>query len=245
MAQKQQNDKQNETKGAVPYQVVARRFRPKAFDEVVGQDVILQSLRTALQQQRIPHAFLFAGSRGVGKTTLARILARCLDCEQGPTPEPCGTCALCRSILEGSNTDVVEIDAASYRRIDDMRKVIESVGFASMRSRYRVFILDEAHMLTKEAFNALLKTLEEPPPKVVFVLATTELHKVPETIRSRCQVHLFQRIGDDPIVRRLRMIAQQDGVKVPDQVLAEIAATVRGGMRDAETALERVLPIAR
>jgi len=245
MAQKKQNDRQDETRGDVPYQVVARRFRPKAFDEVVGQDVILQSLRTALQQQRIPHAFLFAGSRGVGKTTLARILARCLDCELGPTPEPCGKCALCRSILEGSNTDVVEIDAASYRRIDDMRKVIESVGFASMRSRYRVFILDEAHMLTKEAFNALLKTLEEPPPKVVFVLATTELHKVPETIRSRCQVHLFQRIGDAAIVQRLRMIAQQDGVAVPDQVLAEIAATVRGGMRDAETALERVLPIAR
>lgn len=238
-------DNSNEATPAEPYQVVARRFRPRAFDEVVGQDEVLQSLRVALREKRIPHAFLFAGSRGVGKTTMARILARCLNCEHGPTPEPCGTCALCRSILDGSNTDVVEIDAASYRRIDDMRLVIGQIGFASMRSRYRVFILDEVHMLTKEAFNAFLKTLEEPPPNVVFVLATTELHKVPETIRSRCQVLHFRRIGDDDIQRRLQSIAAAEGVAIPAAVLADIAASVRGGMRDAETALERILPLAR
>ena len=228
-----------------PYQVVARRFRPKAFAEVVGQEAIQASLKSAIDEGRIPHAFLFAGSRGVGKTTTARILARCLNCEKGPTATPCGTCSACRSALDGSNPDVLEIDAASNRRIDDMRPLIERVATASMRSRYKVYILDEVHMLTKEAFNALLKTLEEPPARVVFVLATTELHKVPETIRSRCQVLHFRRIGEDDIVRRLRMIAESDGVALADDVLAEIALTSRGGMRDAETALERVLSIAR
>jgi DNA polymerase-3 subunit gamma/tau len=228
-----------------PYQVVARRFRPKGFDEVVGQDAVLQSLRLSLQQQRIPHAFLFAGSRGVGKTTMARILARCLNCERGPTPEPCGTCALCQATLDGSNTDVVEIDAASHNSVEDIRSMRERVGFAAMHSRYRVYILDEAHMLSRQAWNAFLKTLEEPPPNVVFVLATTELHKVPETIRSRCQVLLFKRIGDDDIVARLLSIAQREGVAIDDLVLHEIAAGSRGGMRDAETALERVLPAAR
>lgn len=228
-----------------PYQVVARRFRPKAFAEVVGQEAIQASLKSAIDEGRIPHAFLFAGSRGVGKTTTARILARCLNCEKGPTASPCGVCSACRSALDGSNPDVLEIDAASNRRIDDMRPLIERVATASMRSRYKVYILDEVHMLTKEAFNALLKTLEEPPARVVFVLATTELHKVPETIRSRCQVLHFRRIGEDDIVRRLRMIAESDGVQLAEDVLAEIALTSRGGMRDAETALERVLSIAR
>jgi DNA polymerase-3 subunit gamma/tau len=228
-----------------PYQVVARRFRPKGFDEVVGQEAVLQSLRLSLQQQRIPHAFLFAGSRGVGKTTMARILARCLNCERGPTPEPCGTCALCQATLEGTNTDVVEIDAASHNGVEDIRSMRERVGFAAMHSRYKVYILDEAHMLSRPAWNAFLKTLEEPPPNVVFVLATTELHKVPETIRSRCQVLLFRRIGDDDIVARLRSIAQREEIAIDDDVLREIAAGSRGGMRDAETALERVLPAAR
>ncbi|MBZ0151965.1 MAG: DNA polymerase III subunit gamma/tau, partial [Planctomycetes bacterium] len=228
-----------------PYQVVARRFRPQTFQEMVGQDEVLQSLRVALQQQRVPHAFLFSGSRGVGKTTSARILARCLNCEQGPTPEPCGQCAACRSILDGSNPDVMEIDAASNNLVDDVRRLRESVGFATMQSRYRVVILDEVHMMTKSAFNAFLKTLEEPPPRVVFVLATTELHKVPETIRSRCQVLLFRRVGETDLVRRLRSIAEREGVPVADDLLAEIAGSVRGGVRDAETALERVLPLLR
>ncbi|MBL8735347.1 MAG: DNA polymerase III subunit gamma/tau [Planctomycetes bacterium] len=227
------------------YQVVARRFRPQTFQELVGQDEVLTSLRAALQQGRVPHAFLFSGSRGVGKTTSARILARCLNCVKGPTPEPCGACPQCLSILDGSNPDVMEIDAASNNAVDDVRRLRESVGFATMTSRYRVVILDEAHMMSKSAFNAFLKTLEEPPPRVVFVLATTELHKVPETIRSRCQVLLFRRVGEQDLQKRLRTIADREQVTIPDEVLAEIASAVRGGVRDAETALERVLPLAR
>ncbi len=234
-----------EVPGDATYQVVARRFRPTTFQQMVGQEEVLQSLRAALQQGRVPHAFLFSGSRGVGKTTSARILARCLNCAKGPTPEPCGACPQCLSILEGSNPDVLEIDAASNNLVDDVRRLRETVGFATMQSRYRVVILDEAHMMTKNAFNAFLKTLEEPPPGVVFVLATTELHKVPETIRSRCQVLLFRRVGEDDLVKRLRTIADAEKVAVPDDVLAEIAMAVRGGVRDAETALERVLPLAR
>lgn len=237
--------RQHDAEKNAPYQVVARRFRPKTFDEVVGQEAILQSLQSSLQQQRIPHAFLFSGSRGVGKTTMARILARCLNCEQGPTPTPCGVCELCRSILDGSNTDVVEIDAATHNGVDDIRAMREAVGFAAMHSRYRVYILDEVHMLSKGAFNAFLKTLEEPPPNVVFVLATTELHKVPETIRSRCQVLLFRRLADDDIVERLQKIAASEGIALPTEVLEDIAAQSRGGMRDSETLLERVLPLAK
>ena len=228
-----------------PYQVVARRFRPKSFGEVVGQDAILSALKTAIASGRIPHAFLFSGSRGVGKTTSARILARALNCKKGPTPEPCGKCEACVAILAGSFADVVEIDAASHNMVDDIRELRDRVGFASMGARYKVYILDEAHMLTRSAFNALLKTLEEPPPNVVFVLATTELHKVPETIRSRCQVMLFKRVSDEDICDRLRMICAREEVVIADEVLAEIAAESKGGMRDAETALERVLPVAR
>ena len=211
-----------------PYQVVARRFRPQTFQELVGQDEVTQSLRLALAQKKVPHAFLFSGSRGVGKTTSARILARCLNCEKGPTPDPCGECELCKSILDGSNPDVIEIDAASNNGVDDVRQLREHAGFATMRSRYRVIILDEVHMLSKPAFNALLKTLEEPPPGVVFVLATTELHKVLDTIRSRCQVLLFRRVGERDLLERLRMIASKEGVAVPEDVLADIATSVRG-----------------
>ena len=228
------------------YQVVARRFRPRHFQEVVGQEAILHGLKSALAAGRIPHAFLFSGSRGVGKTTLARILARALNCEatSRPTAEPCDRCAACTSILSGHNPDVVEIDAASHNLVDDVRDLRDRVGFVSMGSRYKVYILDEVHMLTRSAFNAFLKTLEEPPPNVVFVLATTELHKVPETIRSRCQVLHFRQVGEDDIASRLRDICRQESVPLPDDVLAEIAASSRGGMRDAETALERVLPVA-
>lgn len=240
-----QQDLSGKNAAGAPYQVVARRFRPKAFAEMVGQEAIQSTLRAELAGGRVPHAFLFAGSRGVGKTTTARILARCLNCEKGPTVEPCGACSLCMSILDGSNPDVIEVDAASHNGVDDVRALRDRVAFAAMRSRYKVYILDEAHMLSKGAWNALLKTLEEPPPGVVFVLATTELHKVPDTIRSRCQVLHFRRIGDSDIKARLRMIADAEGVALDDAVLEEIAATSKGGMRDAETALERALQLAR
>jgi DNA polymerase-3 subunit gamma/tau len=225
--------------------VVARRFRPRTFAEIVGQDAILRTLAQALESGRIPHAFLFAGSRGVGKTTLARIFARCLNCERGPTPSPCGECAACREILSGRNPDVVEIDAASHNLVEDVRELRERVGFVAMSARYKVYILDEVHMLTRNAFNAFLKTLEEPPPRVVFIMATTELHKVPETIRSRCQVLHFRQVSLEDIARRLRRICEQEGVAVDDAILDEIARGSRGAMRDAETALERILPVAR
>ena len=229
----------------VPYQVVARRFRPRHFGEVVGQGAVVQMLSSSLESGRIPHAFLFSGSRGVGKTTLARILARALNCERGPTPAPCDECSACESVLAGSNPDVVEIDAASHNLVDDIRELRDRVGLASMGSRFKVYILDEVHMLTKSAFNAFLKTLEEPPKGVVFIMATTELHKVPETIRSRCQVQLFRRVEEDDITRRPAAICEHEGVSLPDAVLDDVAASSRGGMRDAEGALERILPIAR
>src|SRR5690606_29195296 len=206
---------------------------------------VVATLSGALGSGRVPHAFLFAGSRGVGKTTCARILARALNCERGVSATPCGECATCRAVLRGENPDVVEIDAASHNLVDDVRELRERVALASMGSRYKVYILDEVHMLTRNAFNAFLKTLEEPPANVVFVLATTEPHKVPETIRSRCQILLFRRIGEPDIVQRLQRIVAAEQVRVHDAVLEEIAASCRGGMRDAETTLERVLPVAR
>ncbi len=227
------------------YQVVARRFRPKSFDELVGQQPILQSLKTALSSGRVPHAFLFSGSRGVGKTTLARILARCLNCEKGVSSTPCGECAACCATLQGTNPDIYEVDAASHNGVDDIRELRERVGVASMVSRYKVYILDEVHMLSKAAFNAFLKTLEEPPSGVVFILATTELHKIPDTIRSRCQVLLFQRVGEEAIQERLRRIAEDEGLKIPDEVFQAIAQGAAGGMRDSETVLERILPVAQ
>lgn len=235
----------SDRESARSYQVLARRFRPTGFGEMVGQDEILQSLRSALSSDRIPHGYLFAGSRGVGKTTSARILARALNCDQGPTPDPCGECEPCRSILEGRSPDVIEIDAASNNGVADIRELRERVGIASMGSRYKVYILDEAHMMSTPAWNAFLKTLEEPPPGVVFILATTMLAKVPDTIRSRCQVLHFRRIGISDIRSRLIMICDHESVSVPDEVLDDIATSCRGGMRDAETALERVLPVAR
>ncbi|MCA8942827.1 MAG: DNA polymerase III subunit gamma/tau [Planctomycetes bacterium] len=225
------------------YRVLARRFRPNTFDEVVGQRTVLQSLRTELDSGRVPHALLFSGSRGTGKTTMARIFARALNCERGVGSQPCGECQPCKTTLAGRNPDVVEIDAASHNLVDDIRDLRDRVGFASMGSRYKVYILDEVHMLTRNAFNAFLKTLEEPPARVVFILATTELHKVPDTIRSRCQLQRFERIGDRDIVDRLRTICECEGIEADDAVLAEIATASRGGMRDAETTLEQLLPI--
>jgi DNA polymerase III subunit gamma/tau len=251
----QKNDPKNDQKsdrttgdrpaGLENYQVLARRFRPTAMAEVVGQESILESLRGALKSGEVPHAFLFSGSRGVGKTTLARILARCLNCQEGVSPEPCGSCSMCTSIMAGGNGDVREIDAASHNGVDDIRELRDRVGFASMGARYKVYILDEVHMLSRGAFNAFLKTLEEPPPNVVFILATTELHKVPDTIRSRCQVNLFQTLHEADITKRLAAIATAEGLTIADEIFLEIARAARGGMRDSETALERILPVAR
>ncbi len=226
------------------YQVLARRFRPKTFQEVVGQEGVTGTLVQGLKSGRIAHAWLFAGPRGVGKTTTARILARALNCEKGPTPEPCGVCPVCKDFLEGRDPDVEEIDGASNRRIEDVRELRERVSYKPLRGSFRVFIIDEVHMLTREAFNALLKTLEEPPSHVIFILATTEPHKVPETIRSRCQVLTFHRIGPEEISARLRQICEAEKAPVPGEVLAEIASSVRGGMRDAESILERVLTLS-
>ncbi len=185
------------------YQVLARKWRPQTFADVVGQGATAETLKNAISQNRIAHAYLFAGARGVGKTTTARILAKALNCQRGPTVDPCNDCPSCREVTSGQAIDVLEIDAASNRGIDEIRELRESVRYRPARDRYKVFIIDEVHMLTTEAFNALLKTLEEPPSHVVFILATTELHKVPGTILSRCQHFNFRAISYGEVVQRL------------------------------------------
>ena len=227
------------------YQVLARRFRPARFGDVVGQESVIRTLQSCLSEGRVPHAFLFCGSRGVGKTTSARILARAVNCESGVSAEPCGECGPCKEILAGTASDVVELDAASNNGVDEVRALREQAGYAPLRLRKKVFVLDEVHMFSRSAFNALLKILEEPPEHVVFVLATTELHKVPDTVRSRCQVLTFRRIQEKDIRARLAQIAEQEGITVDPEILAEIAASSLGGLRDAETALERILPLAQ
>ena len=227
------------------YQVLARRCRPVEFSDVVGQEQVLTTLCGCLEQSRLPHAFLFCGSRGVGKTTTARILARAVNCETQPGPTPCGTCDACRSILEGSASDVIELDAASNNGVDEVRALREQAGYAPIKLRRKVFVLDEVHMFSRSAFNALLKILEEPPEHVLFILATTEAHKVPETVRSRCQVLPFRRIREADIVARLGKICEGEGVTAAPEVLNEIAVASMGGLRDAETALERILPLAQ
>ncbi|MBK9388463.1 MAG: DNA polymerase III subunit gamma/tau [Planctomycetes bacterium] len=228
------------------YEVLARKYRPKSFAELTGQDAVARVLRGAIEQNRLGHAFLFTGPRGVGKTSTARILAAALNCQSasGPTATPCGTCDSCRAIAAGNDVDVVEIDGASNRKIDDIRALREQVGYAPMRSRFKVYIIDEVHQLTSEAFNALLKTLEEPPPHVKFLFATTEVEKVPETIRSRCQIHEFHRIREEDIEKRLEEVAHAEGREVPREVLLAIASAARGGMRDAQTMLDQLLSMA-
>ncbi|MBN2847795.1 MAG: DNA polymerase III subunit gamma/tau [Coriobacteriia bacterium] len=218
-----------------------RKYRPQTFADVVGQPHIERTLSNAVAEGNVAHAYLFTGPRGTGKTTTARILAKALNCEQGPTSTPDDTCEQCRAIAEGTHPDVHELDAASRRGIDDVREqIIGRVNFAPSRGRWKVYIIDEVHMLTREAFNALLKTFEEPPVNTVFVLATTDPHKVPETIHSRCQRFDFHRISVEDIVGRLRMIADAEGVTVPDGALALIAKHSLGGMRDAIGTLEQL-----
>src|SRR5690349_13133395 len=234
------------------YQVIARKWRPQTFDEVTGQEPITRTLRNAIEHQRLHHAYLFSGARGVGKTTSARLLAKALNCHKSPqpTPTPCRSddpdqCASCREITESRSIDVQEIDAASNTGVDNVREaIIASVGIAPARDRYKIFIIDEVHMLSGAAFNALLKTLEEPPPRVVFIMATTERHKVPETILSRCQQFEFRTIATTKILERLRLIAKAEKITIPDDALREIARTGDGSMRDAQSALDQVISFA-
>jgi DNA polymerase III subunit gamma/tau len=223
------------------YQVIARKFRPQVFEEVVGQKPIVQTLQNAIQMDRIGHAYLFSGPRGVGKTTTARILAKGLNCEQGPTITPCNACPSCLEIASGKSIDVFEIDAASNTGVDNIRELRESAKYAAARSRYKIFIIDEVHMLSTSAFNALLKILEEPPPHVVFIMATTERHKLPATILSRCQQFVFRTISPLEIQAHLREIANREGVKIDDRALAYIVKASEGSMRDAQSLLDQII----
>jgi len=224
------------------YQVLARKWRPQRFDDVVGQEAVTRTLRNALASGRIAHAFVFAGSRGCGKTTTARILARALNCEKGPSANPCGECDACNEIAQGRDIDVLEIDAASHTGIDNIREVvIAGLSISPVRDRYKVFIIDEVHQLSTPSFNALLKSIEEPPAHVVFMMATTELHKIPDTILSRSQVFEFRTIATKAIVAQLRMIAGAEKIEVGDDALGLIARAAEGSMRDAQSALDQVL----
>lgn len=225
------------------YQVLARKWRPQTFAEIVGQGATAETLKNAISQNRIAHAYLFAGARGVGKTTTARVLAKALNCRQGPTVNPCNDCAACREVTSGQSIDVLEIDAASNRGIDEIRELRESVRYRPARDRYKIFIIDEVHMLTTEAFNALLKTLEEPPVHVVFILATTELHKVPGTILSRCQHFNFRAIGFREIFERLALIAGEEQVRIGERALSAIARASEGSLRDAESLLDQAIAL--
>jgi DNA polymerase III subunit gamma/tau len=227
------------------YQVLARKWRPQRFDDVVGQQAVTRTLRNAIGSGRIAHAFVFAGPRGCGKTTTARILARALNCIHGPTADPCGECDACVEIAQGRDIDVLEIDAASHTQVDNIREVILSgLSVAPVRDRYKIFIIDEVHQLSSHSFNALLKSIEEPPAHVVFMMATTELHKIPDTILSRSQVFEFKTIPTRSIVAQLRRIADAEGIDVSDAALTLIARAAEGSMRDAQSALDQVIAFA-
>jgi len=222
------------------YQVLARRWRPQRFEDLVGQDVVVRTLRNALQNKQIAHAYLFSGLRGVGKTTVARLVAKALNCEKGPTPEPCGECAACQDITAGSSLDVLEMDAASNRGIDDVRELREVARVLPVRDRYRVFILDEAHQLSKDAFAALLKILEEPPAHVIFILASTEKDKFPATILSRCLQVDFRPIPADLVAARLEHVAENEAFELTPGAAQLIARATEGSLRDALSLLDRV-----
>jgi DNA polymerase-3 subunit gamma/tau len=226
----------------MPYQVTARKWRPQKFDDVVGQQAVTRTLGNALKSGRLAQAFVFAGPRGVGKTTTARILARALNCANGPTPEPCGICEACIEIAEGRDMDVLEIDAATHTQVDNIREVIiTGLSIAPVRNRYKVFIIDEVHQLSSHSFNALLKSIEEPPPHVIFMMATTELDKIPETVLSRSQVYEFRTISTKAIAEQLRRIVDAEGITVGDESLQLIARDAEGSMRDGQSKLDQVI----
>jgi DNA polymerase-3 subunit gamma/tau len=223
------------------YQVIARKYRPQAFDELISQEHVKTTLENAITQRRIAHGYIFSGQRGTGKTTVARIFARCLNCEQGPTPTPCGKCASCLEIASGSSMDVIEIDAASNRGINEMRELRESVRFRPARDRYKVFIVDEAHQITTDAFNALLKTIEEPPEWVIFILCTTEAHKIPATIASRCQHFSFRSVDFEDLMARMAWICKEEGIEADPEALAVLAQAGEGSVRDSLSALDQAI----
>lgn len=226
------------------YLVLARKWRPQRFEDIVGQNHITRVLRNAISAGRIAHAYLLAGVRGVGKTTAARILAKALNCEKGPTVDPCNQCSQCSEITDGSSIDVYEVDGASNRGIDEVRQIIENVRYQPAKSRFKIYIIDEVHQVTKPAFEALLKTLEEPPPFVKFILATTEPHRLPETILSRCQRFDFRRIPVREIIQRLSEIADSEGLRITEGALLLLAREAEGSMRDAQSLLEQILSYA-
>ena len=226
------------------YLVFARKWRPQLFEEVVGQKHITQTLQNAISQKRVAHAFLFTGARGVGKTSTARILAKTLNCEKGPQINPCNQCTNCQGITHGTSMDVIEIDGASNRGIDEIRELKENVRYTPAKSRHKIYIIDEVHMLTKEAFNALLKTLEEPPPHIIFIFATTEPHKIPATILSRCQRYDFKRIPFREVIGSLKRIVEKENIQISQRGLLSIAQESEGSLRDAQSLLDQVIAYA-
>ena len=226
------------------YQVLARKYRPQTFAEVLGQIHVTQTLQNALGLNRIHHAYLFTGARGIGKTTVARILAKALNCEKGVAKEPCNQCGSCRNIIEGKSLDVQEIDGASNTSVEDVRQIREQVKYLPATGHYKVYIIDEVHMLSTSAFNALLKTLEEPPPHVIFVFATTEVHKIPSTILSRCQRFDFRRIAAKELVSSLKEVAKQEGIDISEEALHLLAHEAQGSLRDAQSLLDQAIAFA-
>src|SRR6266851_5820405 len=233
-----------EKPGAEGYTVLARRYRPQIFADLVGQEPVARALANAIKGNRVAHAYLFTGARGVGKTSTARILAKSLNCDQGPTVTTCGVCPSCVAIATGEDVDVLEIDGASNRRIDEVREIRNNVQYRPSRARYKIYIIDEVHMLTKEAFNALLKTLEEPPPHVKFIFATTEVEKVLATVVSRCQRYDLRRIGLGELRAHLRRTVDAERLALSDEALALVAREAEGSLRDAQSLLEQVLTVA-
>ena len=222
------------------YTVFARKYRPQNFDDVIGQEHCTTTLKNAISKGTIAHAYIFAGPRGVGKTTTARILSKALNCNSGSTPNPCNKCTNCKEIMQGNSLDVLEIDGASNRGIDEVRTLRENARYVPSSSRYKIYIIDEVHMLTKEAFNALLKTLEEPPSHIVFIFATTHPQKVPQTILSRCQRFNFRRISLEDIINTLKYIIEKEDVKIEEKALILIAKKADGALRDAEGMLDQL-----